>query len=715
MRQIALEPHLGANSPRIIMMRVLLFFLVLALTAVRTAAQLPPWSDDARKAWWVANPTLQQQVAAMGVLRRDLAQDYKKNGAAAFSQPDFRAWLDHVEWIQLGVDAHNLLAKPGNMDTFIALGNDDRLSHQLVEKMEPRDDKTAALAILLRLAQANMADLHEYAALGIAYSLVFDVPFPDDWPHAQVARSAVPIGDLDPVARFQFYVGANRAHQLDLDISQQSFENLKFVVDDELKLSELSYGQGDSTPYSHFADAFFSIKYDTLRVDGGNGVFDWNLKSYALAEIKAAGGICIDQAYYACMVGKARGIPTVMLTGLGDEGAHAWLGYLDRSGAWQLDCGRYEEQNFAKGYTRDPQTWEELKDTDLVQYVKNGVKDPNYPAARAALMWARLQGDTPAARGPYDDARAIMPNLAQAWRAEADYLDRTNVSLDDQKTFYQSWISQVAPYPDQKVDAQRRLVGALRKGNDSSADSVEQDIILQNRTGGIDLAVQGTLEEIDDHFKARDWDGARMEFERSVRDFGDKGGGTFFFNLMEPYVYDCWTKGQAVQAGEAIRFADDRTPLDKPAWNGPTTISSGFDTLKSDQAEIEVGLAKMQAWLGEIDSGQADQAWSEAGPALQAEEASDKWTAEMDKSRQKIGSVTSRTLTAVGHHERWQTPDGKMISGTFVAARFMTVGDAGSIEETVCFQKTGERTWQAYAYECKPVLASDATATTSTH
>jgi hypothetical protein len=684
------------------MKRALLIAVVLALAAPRAQAQLPPWSDDAQKAWWAANPTLPQQTAAAVVLRRELEQDYKKNGAAVFSQPDFHGWFDHLEWVQLGVDAHDLLAKPDNLSTFIALGNDDGLSHQLIEKMEPKDDKIAALAILLRLAQAGMADLHEYAALGIAYSLVFDAPFPDDWPHAQVARSAVPIGDLDPVARFQFYVAANRAHQLDLDVSQQSFENLKFVVDSEVKLSELTYGQHDPTPYIHFADVFFSIKYDTLRVDGGNGVFDWNLKSYDLAEIKAAGGICVDQAYYACMVGKARGIPTVMLTGLGNEGAHAWFGYLDRSGSWQLDCGRYEEQNFAKGYTRDPQTWDELKDTDLVQIVKNGVKDPSYPAARTALMWARSQGDAPAARSAYDDARTLMPNLAEAWQAEADYLDRTSDSLDDQKAFYQSWISQVAPYPDQKVEAQRRLVAALRQGNDSSADSVEQDIILQNRNGGIDLAVQGTLEAIDDHFKAHDWDGARMEFERSVRDFGAKGGGTFFYNLMVPYVYDCWDKGQAAQAGEAIRFTDDRTSLDKPAWSGPTSINSSFDELKKDQADIDAALAKMQTWLGEIDGGQFDQAWSDAGPALQASSPSDKWTAEVNKDRQKLGNMTSRTLATVGHHDRWLASDGKMIAGPFVAARFTTVGDKGSVEETVCFQKTGERTWQAYSYECKP-------------
>ena len=263
-------------------------------------------------------------------------------------------------------------------------------------------------------------------------------------------------------------------------------------------------------------------------------------------------------------MGKARGIPTMMLSGMGDAGAHAWFGYLDKSGEWELDCGRYENQNYAKGYTRDPQTWNEIKDTDWQQFMKNGVNDPAYPAASAALRWARLQDKAPAARSAFEDAHIIMPALAEAWSAEADYLDRVSAPIDEQKIFYQQWITQMAPFADQKVAAQRRLVAALRKADDSSAESVEQDIILQNRTGGVDLAVDGTVEALEDHFKSSDWDGARMEFERSVRDFGDKGGGTYFFRLVEPYIEDCWQHGLVTQAGNGLHFTEERTRLDTP-------------------------------------------------------------------------------------------------------------------------------------------------------
>ena len=648
------------------------------------------WSEDAQKAWWAANPTLTQEANAANLLRQQLALDYQKNGPSAFAKPDFQNWLDLYQWIKLGVDSSKLLSDPASFQTFVAVGQDTRVSHLLVEKMEPGDVRSAALAILLRLAQASAADLHEYAALGVAYALVFDAPFPRDWPHSQVPHHAVPIGDTDPVARFQFYVAANRAHKCELDLTQQTFENLKFLVDSKISFAELTYGQQETSAYSHFVDAFFSINYDTQRVEG-NDVMVWPGPSYRLQDIKQLGGICIDQAYYAEMVGKARGIPTMMLTGLGDEGAHAWFGYLDHSGAWELDCGRYD-QNYAKGYTTDPQTWEELKDTDWEQFMKNGVNDPSYPAAHTALAWARLLDASPDARAVYDDARTIMPTLAETWRAEADYLDRINASVDDDKAFYQAWIAQIAPYPDQKVEAQRRLVAALRKANDPSADSVEQDIILQNRTGGIDLAVDGTLEELDDHFKTGDYDGARLVFEQSVRDFGETGGGTFFFRLFCPYIRNCWRHGQVDQAGNDIDFTEERTPLDQPGSDGPTQLTQDFEQVKAQQAEIKAGVKAIQDWLGELDGGQADQAWSEASPALGGN------SADVAAARSKAGSLTSRTLTTVTDFLRGPGADGKMVEGPFVAARFTSVFDSAALDETVVARKTGDRAWQVWSY-----------------
>ena len=226
---------------------------------------------------------------------------------------------------------------------------------------------------------------------GIAFSLVFDRPFPEDWPHPQVEQSAVPIGDLDVVQRFNFYVQSNRDHKLEQDPSQLTFEKLKFLVDSEVKLSELEYAQHSSISYSHFEDAFFFIKYNESRATSGSFAFEWDQPTYLLKDIETNGGICVDQAYYATILGKGRGIPTIYFHGQGTSGGHAWFGYLSNSGKWELDCGRYESQNYPKGYAVDPQTWEPIDDTILTNFFKNGDTNANFHPAENALAWARLQ------------------------------------------------------------------------------------------------------------------------------------------------------------------------------------------------------------------------------------------------------------------------------------------------------------------------------------
>ncbi len=196
----------------------------------------------------------------------------------------------------------------------------------------------------------------------------------------------MPIGDLDIVQRFNFYVQSNRNKKLDLDLTQLSFESLKFLVDSQVQLSELTWAQQQNQiSYTTFADAFFAITYDTGRVSATNQAYVWTYPSYKLSDILKDGGICIDQAYFAETVGKGRGIPTIRFTGFGVDGAHAWFGYLANSGKWELDCGRYENQSFPKGFAVDPQSWQPIDDSVLQNLFKNGGKNPDYDPTMTAL------------------------------------------------------------------------------------------------------------------------------------------------------------------------------------------------------------------------------------------------------------------------------------------------------------------------------------------
>jgi hypothetical protein len=561
-----------------------LCLLVLALTCPAQDAlpPLPAWNTAAQTAWWTKNPTPDLWPQAVTDLTAQLAANYKQNGVSSFSNPDFQGWLEHLGWIRLGLECPDDLTDPDNLKAFIALSKDETVSHLFVEKLNPRDVKKVALQNLLNLEKANAADLHEYAALGVAFSLVFDRPFPQDWPHPQVAQSAVPIGDLDVVQRFNFYVQSNRDHKLETDPTQLTFEKLKFLVDSEVSLSELAYAQTNHISYSRFEDAFFSIRYDESRTTGVSFAFMWGLPTYTLLDIAKNGGICVDQAYYATILGKGRGIPTIYFHGQGTGGGHAWFGYLSSSGKWELDCGRYESENYPKGYAVDPQTWTAIDDTILTNFFKNGDTNPNFHPAENAMAWAQLQGDKDLSRKALDDARAIMPELAQSWRMEGAFLENTGASDDDKKTFYQSWISQFQSFADMKVEGQRRLLAVLRKTNDPGADELQQDIVLANRSSDIDVGISGSWDTINGKIQSGDWEGARLEYEKAVRDFGDQGGGTLFYELIAPYIEACLKAGRIDQADKDMKFTEDRMQIESGS-----IISSEFDTLKGKVGELK--------------------------------------------------------------------------------------------------------------------------------
>lgn len=674
-------------------------FLLVFLMVTGRADTVPAWNTDTQKAWWTQNPTPDSWPQAAKDLEAELEVGYKKDGSSCFSKPDFQGWLEHLEWIKLGVDCPDVLTDAANLQTFVALGKDEAISHLFVEKLDPLDDKKEALRNLLKLAQANLDDLHEYAALGIAYSLVFDQPFPRDWPHHQVKQDAVPVGDLDIVQRFNFYVQANRNKKTDLDLTQVPFEDLKFLVDSKIKLSEFEYAQKNQILYKDFANAFSSITYDEPRVRStDNMVLDWNCPTYTLKDIETHGGICVDQAYYASMLGKGRGIPTIFFVGQGSGGGHAWFGFLARQMKWELDCGRYANQNYPKGYAVDPQTWQEIKDTTIEYQVKNGPGNPNYQAAKTALAWARLHSGDPSYRQILDDGRSIMPELADVWEAEADLMDGSAaISFDDKKSFYQAWIAQFQSSADLKVDGQTRLLALLKQANDPAAEDIQRSIILQNRSSGFDLGIKGSFSAISGKIDAKDWDGAKLEFEKAVRDFKDQGGGTFFNNVLEPYVEACAQHGQFKQAKDGIKFTEDRMSVDSQSILGVE-----FARMKKDLDLSEKLIPDVEKWLNELDDGNYEQTWNDAAKEFQQKMPIDQWVDAMNHVRKPLGKCTSRELAAAPRTNDRIGQDSKTQKEEYLYAQYDSVFETRPhIRETVVFEKGADNTWRAIGYSCK--------------
>jgi len=113
------------------------------------------------------------------------------------------------------------------------------------------------------------------------------------------------------VTGFTFYAESNEKKQLAWNLTQLPAEHLKFVVDSAVSLDELRWAQKQvRNPKSDFSGVYSSIRYDEERVNAQT--FHWPYPVYSLADIRKNGGICIDQAYFAWLAGKANGIPTLL-------------------------------------------------------------------------------------------------------------------------------------------------------------------------------------------------------------------------------------------------------------------------------------------------------------------------------------------------------------------------------------------------------------------
>src|SRR5581483_6473185 len=261
------------------------------------------------------------------------------------------------------------------------LANPD-FSAEFFSLLSPCDLLPNSLGILSELQARNPEKFSRYANLALAIALVYDVPPPPNWPHSQVSSTVLPRRLPAPADAFAFWIRADENGRTLQHLADLSASELKFVVDSPTPAAELEWAQTNvSITLSTLGKLYDIVRYRVDRTQQNQ--YSWPSDRYDLQTIVEKGGICVDQAYFSCEVGKAKGVPTLLFSGAGRDAWHAWFGYLDQNRHWQLDAGRYASQQFITGFALDPQTWGTLSDHDL-KFLAEGFR--LYPAWRQACM-----------------------------------------------------------------------------------------------------------------------------------------------------------------------------------------------------------------------------------------------------------------------------------------------------------------------------------------
>jgi hypothetical protein len=197
-----------------------------------------------------------------------------------------------------------------------------------------------------------------------AIALVWDKP--EKLIHNQMGPKPPLYGEMNLYSLFQHFHKVYTHHYHLVDLKDLDISELVYVVhtpvsEDELK-SGLRLSRGSS---SSWGKNYGRIAYDHDRIAVGEYSWPDRNEDYSLYNIAEFGGICVDQAYYALMIGRICGLPTIYFSGHGRRGGHAWMGHYRKKGQWVLDVGKYDNDNYLTGFAKNPQTNRLMTDHEL--------------------------------------------------------------------------------------------------------------------------------------------------------------------------------------------------------------------------------------------------------------------------------------------------------------------------------------------------------------
>lgn len=534
----------------------LIFLAELARTAApdRWAAAVPDLRAAARKAY-----EKDRMPAAAGWL-------HAARWAGLFAQTDalfIPTWIKAIESAKVGhpnmQSRFELGDRPlgrwlsADLQSWL-LGN-VAFSDEFFSVIAPQDYLPAVFQILNALHARDPARFSRYSSLALAIAVVHDVPPPPHWPHAQVSPSALPRKLAAPIEAFDWWIREDLAGRTFHRLTTLTADELKFVVDAAAPFDQLTWSQQIADyPLAQLDRAYTMIRYRQDRIANGNPV--WPGPSYALHFILRDGGICIDQAYFATETGKARGVPTLLFSGAGKDGRHAWFGYLDAAQKWRFDAGRYADQRFVTGLALDPQTWREISDHELKFLSERFRTQPPYRQSEIHESFATDYLATGAVEPAVKAARKAVTlerrNVA-AWEALAAAEVAAGRTARQREATLREATLAFQGYADLEALFSNRVSASLRaRGETSAAEAEEQVIARKNQAKRGDLSTQ-QAREILSRSMGTDRSAAQMQVYNSVLENYGRGAGIGFFDqVVVTFVQHLMRLGDRTSAQQAV-------------------------------------------------------------------------------------------------------------------------------------------------------------------
>jgi hypothetical protein len=414
--------------------------------------------------------------------------------------------------------------------------SNDAFSEQFFSNLKSVDHMPNVLAILEGLHRRDAGKFETYSSLALAIALVYDIAPPPYWPHFQVSPEALPRKLVNPAETYERLAREDSQGRTYHRLTRLPAEELKFIVDSAAQPAELTWAEAN-VPYhlDDFEQAYGMIKYRNDRAADYSKMI-WTGAPYTLQAILRAGGICVDQAYFASEAGKARGIPTLLFTGSGRDARHAWFGFLDGEHKWQLNAGRYAEQRLVTGNAIDPQTWLEMSDHELEFLSERFRALPSFMQSRVNEEFAAdfLQvGDIRAAAKAAREAVSYERRNLDGWETLIAADTALGLSAPEKEGVYREAALAFTPkYPDLVVGYVNRVCASLRaRGETSLADYEERGLAERLKGDRADLAITQASAILARSIATQPLQDQVATYNAILVQFG-RGAGTMFFDQI---------------------------------------------------------------------------------------------------------------------------------------------------------------------------------------
>ena len=333
------------------------------------------------------------------------------------------------------------------------LASNRRFTGRLLFAINPGDDAGRAFEIIYHLVNGAQQDVLASPGLAIAYAVVWDSERPDP---SLLVQS------------FRYFT--RQRGRMEFDLSAMPPEVAQYVIDTHRPIQERMWALdrfGHTDDIGGLYRKIWQDKYDYDALEGEQKEVDRH-GGATLPNIYRYGGVCHEAAVFATEVAKAKGIPSVYVSGPTPTGvAHAWVGYMQMERGrpvWARDTGRIGEAETVAGNVRHPQSGQYVPEHEL-DFALAALMHPQAERTRAqtwhtAAGLLQQAGSAELARSAmYSSLNACVYDSSQ-WRTFAALAERGVFSARDALQAAPIFARKLRPYPNLAVDAVQHLTSS---------------------------------------------------------------------------------------------------------------------------------------------------------------------------------------------------------------------------------------------------------------